>query len=143
LAPAWRSSEAKDVPERVRGDALALVHAGGVDVAAEDLTELRVVEPVALHADEDRLVGHWDARRVVLGEERRQRGVDRDRPLTAALRSAHSQQPTGEVDVVPLEPEQFAPPQSRVRHQREQEPVALRLAGEVALPKLVARGLGE
>ena len=116
------------MPERVRGDALALVHAGGVDVVAEDLTELRVVEPVALHADEERLLGKRDPGRVVLGEERRERGVDRDRPLPAALRLAPAQQPAGEVDVVPLEP--------------EQQPVALGLAAEVALPELMAAEIG-
>jgi hypothetical protein len=53
------------------------------------------------------------------------------------------QEPPGEVDVVPVEPQQLAPAQARVRHQREQEPIALRLAGEVALPQIVSLGLGE
>ena len=43
----------EDVPERVRRHALALVHAGRVDVVAEGLAELGVVEPVALDADVD------------------------------------------------------------------------------------------
>ena len=38
----------EDVPERVRRDALALVDAARVDVVAERLPELGVVEPVAL-----------------------------------------------------------------------------------------------
>jgi hypothetical protein len=65
----------------VRGDALALVDAGRVDLVAEDLPELGVVEPVALDADEDGLLGQRDASRVVVGEERHERRVDRDRPL--------------------------------------------------------------
>ncbi len=40
------------VPKRVRRHALALVDAARVDVMAEDLAELRVVETVSLHADE-------------------------------------------------------------------------------------------
>src|SRR5205823_14416726 len=102
-----------------RSDALALVHAGRIDVVAEDLPELRVVEPVALHADEDRLLGQRDARRVVLREERRERGVDRDRALPPALRLPHAEQPAREVDVVPLETEELTPSESRVGHQRE------------------------
>ena len=45
------------VPKRVRRHALALVDAARVHVVTEDLTELRVVEPVALNADEYRLLG--------------------------------------------------------------------------------------
>jgi hypothetical protein len=74
------------MPERVRRDALALIDPGRVHVVAEDLAELGVVEPVAVYADEDRLLGRRDARR----EERRECRVDRDRPLPAALRSAHT-----------------------------------------------------
>jgi hypothetical protein len=44
------------MPERVRGDALALVDATRVDVVAENLTELRLVEATALDADEERLL---------------------------------------------------------------------------------------
>ena len=73
------------VSERVRGDALALVGAGRVDIVAEDLPELGVVQPVALNADEDRLLGQRHPRGVVGGEERRERGMDRDRSLPAAL----------------------------------------------------------
>lgn len=101
----------EDVSERVRGNALALVDAGRVDVVAEDLPELGVVEPVALNTDEDRSLGQRHPRRVVGGEEWRERGMDRDRPLPAALCATHPQQPPGEVDVVPLEPEQLAPSQ--------------------------------
>ena len=72
--------------QRVRPDALPFVDAARVDVVAEDLAELGVVEPVAVYADEDRLLGRRDARR----EERRECRVDRDRPLPAALRSAHT-----------------------------------------------------
>src|SRR6266511_864937 len=102
----------EDVPERVRRDALALVDAGRVDVVAERLAELRVVEPVPLHADEDRLLGQRHARRVVLGEERRERGMDRDRPLPATLGPPYPEQPAREVDVVPVESEQLAAAQA-------------------------------
>ena len=56
------------------------------DVVAEGLAELGGVESAALDADEDGLLGEREARRVVLDEERRERGMDRDRPLAAALR---------------------------------------------------------
>jgi hypothetical protein len=59
----------KDVSKGVGRDALAFVDAGGVDVVAEHLAELRVVEPAPLHADEDRLLRQRDAGGVVLGEE--------------------------------------------------------------------------
>jgi hypothetical protein len=81
-----RELRGEDVPQRVWGDALALVDATRVDVVAEDLTELGVVEPVPLDADEDGLLGQRDPRRSVLGEERCKRRVDWDRPLPAALR---------------------------------------------------------
>jgi hypothetical protein len=55
------------------------------DVVAEDLAELGVGESVALDADEHCLLGQWNAGRVVLGEERCERRVDRDRPLPSAL----------------------------------------------------------
>ena len=93
---------------------------GRVDVVAERLAELGVVEPVALHADEDRVLGQRHARRVVLGEERGERRMDRDRPLPAALRLAHAHQPAREVDVVPVEPEQLAAAQAGVGEEREQ-----------------------
>jgi hypothetical protein len=133
----------EDVPERVRCHALALVDTSGVDVVAEDLPELRVVESVALDADEDRLLGEWDSRGVVLSEERCERGMDRDRPLPSALRLPNPEQPAREVDVVPVKPDQLAAAQSALRHQREQQPVALRLAREVPLPEVVANWLRE
>jgi hypothetical protein len=49
----------EDVAQRVRGDPLALVDAARVDLVAEHLTELGVVEPISLHADEDRPLGQW------------------------------------------------------------------------------------
>ena len=101
--------------ERVRRHALALVDAARLDVVAEELAELGVVEPVALDADEQRLLASGWRDRVVLGEERRERGVDRDRPLPAALRLADPQQPAREVDVVPVEAEQLAAAQARRR----------------------------
>jgi hypothetical protein len=122
------------VAERVRRHALTLVHAGCVDVVAEGLAELGVVEPVALHADEDGLLGERDTGRVVLGEERGERGMNRNRPLPAALRAPNAQEPVGEVDVVPVEPEQLAPSQPCVGQQYEQQPVAFRLPGEVSFP---------
>jgi hypothetical protein len=94
-----------------------------VDVVAEDLAELGVVEPVALDADDERLLGQRNAGRAVLGEARCHGGMDRDRPLASR-----------EVDIVPLEPEQLAATKPGGGHQREQEPVALPLAAEVALP---------
>jgi len=100
-------------------------------------------EPVALHADEGRLLGEWDASRVVLGKQRRERGVDRDCPLPSALRLAHPEQSAREVDVVPVEPEQLAPAQSAVGHHGEQQPVALGLTAKVPLPQLGAGGLSE
>jgi hypothetical protein len=96
-----------------------------------------------LDADEDGLFGQRHARRVVLGVERRERGVDRDRSLPAALRVSHPQQSPREVDVVPVEPEQLASAEAGVGHEREREPVALGLPVEVALPELVAAGLSE
>jgi hypothetical protein len=45
----------EDVPEDVRRDAFALSDAGGVDVVAEDVAELGVVEALALDAHEERL----------------------------------------------------------------------------------------
>jgi hypothetical protein len=99
----------EDVPERMRRYALALVDAGGIDVVAERLPELGVMEALALDADEDGLLGQRDARGLVLSEERRERGVDRDRPLPAAFRPPDPQQSPREVDVVPVEPEQLAP----------------------------------
>src|SRR6266545_4835797 len=143
VRPGVQQLGGEDVAERLRRHPLALVDAGRVDVMAERLAELGVVEPVALHADEDRPLGQRHAGRVVLGEERGERGVDRDRALPAALRLAHPQQPPREVDVVPVEAEQFASSESRIRHQGEQEPVALRLSIEAALPELVASGLDE
>jgi hypothetical protein len=101
------------------------------------------VEPAALHADEHRLLDERDARGVVVGEKRHERGVDRDRPLSTALRLTHAQQPPREVDVVPVEAEQFAPAEPCVRHQCEQESVAFRLAGKVTLPQIISLGLGE
>jgi len=62
----------EDVPERMRRHALSLRHAARVDVVAEDLLELGVVQPVALNADEDRLLGQRNSGRVVLGEQRRE-----------------------------------------------------------------------
>jgi hypothetical protein len=69
--------------------------------------------------------------------------VDRDGALPAALCPPHSEQSPGQVDVVPFEPKKLAPSQSRVRHERQQQSVALWLAREVALPEVVARRLGE
>jgi hypothetical protein len=86
FAPACSSSEAKNVPERVRRHAFTLVHARRVDVVAEDLAELRVVERLALDADKDRLLGQPDAGRIVVGEERGARGwigIVRCRPPSA------------------------------------------------------------
>lgn len=97
----------EDVSERVRRHALALVDAGRVHVMAERLSELGVVQPVALHADEHRLLGQRDAGGVVLGEERRERGVDRDRLLPDALRFPNAQEPPREVDAFPIEPEKL------------------------------------
>jgi hypothetical protein len=133
----------EDVAECVRGDALALVDTGCLDVVAEGLAELGEVEPVALHTDEHRLLRERDAGRVVLGEERREGGVDRDRPLPPALRPPNSQQSASEVDVVPVESDQLTPAEAAIGHQGEQEPIALRLAWEVALPEVVACRLCE
>jgi hypothetical protein len=47
----------EDVSQSVWRYALALVHAGRAHVVTEDLSELRVVERLALDADEDRLLG--------------------------------------------------------------------------------------
>jgi hypothetical protein len=47
----------EDVPERVRGDVLALVDAARLDVVPEGLRELGDVESAALDADEDGLLG--------------------------------------------------------------------------------------
>jgi hypothetical protein len=46
--------------------------------------------------------------------------------------------PPLEVDVVPVEPEDFAAAQAGVGEEGEQEPVALAPAGEVARPDVVA-----
>jgi hypothetical protein len=105
VRPGVQQLGGEDVAERVRRHPLALVDVGRVDVVAESLAELGVVEPVTLHADENRLIGQRYARPVVLGEERRERRMDRDRPLPAALRLAYLQQPPREIDVVPVEPE--------------------------------------
>lgn len=69
--------------------------------------------------------------------------MDGDRPLPAALRLAHPQQAAGEVDVVPVEPDQLAATEPAVGHHRQEQPVALRLAGEVALPQVATAGLDE
>ena len=70
--------------------------------------------------------------------------MDRDRPLPAALRLPHPEQPAREVDVVPVEPEQLAPAQAAVGHQREQQPVALGPCRGSAAPRCRARpGCGE
>jgi hypothetical protein len=79
---------------------------------AEGLAELGVVEPVALHADEDGLFGQRDAGGVVLDEERCERGMDRDRPLSPSFRLPDAQETAGEVDVVLVKPEELAAPQS-------------------------------
>src|SRR5215217_7885272 len=83
------------------------------------------------------------ARLVVVDDQRHESGVDRDRSLPAALRLAHLEQAPREVDVVPVEPEQLAAPQTRVGHQREQQAVALRLGMEVPLPDLRSSRGGE
>src|SRR5215210_7267947 len=122
---------------RARGDTLALADAGRLDVVAKDLPQRRVVEALALDADEERLLDERLAHRVVVDDQRHERGVDRDRPLPPALRLAHLEQAPREVDVVPVEPEELAAPQTCVGHQREQEAVALRLGMEVPLPDLL------
>jgi hypothetical protein len=53
------------------------------------------------------------------------------------------EQASRQVDVVPVEPEQLAPAQPCIGHQREQQLVALGLARGVALPELVPAGLDE
>jgi hypothetical protein len=73
------------VSQRVRRYPLPLVDAARGDAVAEDLAELRVVQALTLDADEQRALDERDARRVVLDEERRERGVDRDCPLPPAL----------------------------------------------------------
>lgn len=57
VRPSVEELGGEDVPERVRSDALALVDAARIDVVAERLAELGVVEPVTLDANEDRLLG--------------------------------------------------------------------------------------
>ena len=69
--------------------------------------------------------------------------MDRDRPLPAALRLPDPQQPPREVDVVPVESEHLASSQAAIRHQREEQPVSLRLAVEVTLPDICTTGLEE
>src|SRR5437016_1010629 len=100
----------KHVPKCVRGDALALADAGSGDVAAKDLAQLCLVQAAALDADEDRPLWVVRADRHVVDEQRHERGVDRDDALPTALRLPHPQQPPFEVDVVPVEPQQLAPP---------------------------------
>jgi hypothetical protein len=64
--------------------------------------------------------------------------VDRDDPRAAALGPAHAQQAPLEVDVVDVEPEQLRAAQPGVGEQRQQQPVALALAGVLALPHVAA-----
>jgi hypothetical protein len=66
--------------------------------------------------------------------------VDRDHALTAAFRLTNLEQPTVEIDVAPVEPEQLASAQPRVGKERDEQPIALALAGEVPLPDIVAFG---
>jgi hypothetical protein len=54
----------------VWSDTLSRADPRRVQVVAEDLAELRVVEPLALDADEAGLLGQRGARCVVVGEER-------------------------------------------------------------------------
>ena len=66
--------------------------------------------------------------------------MDRDRPLTAALGLPDPHEPARQVDVVPVEAKKLASPEAAVRHQRQEQPVAFRLAGEVPLPHLCPAG---
>jgi hypothetical protein len=65
--------------------------------------------------------------------------VDRDRALTAALRSLGLDQHRAEVDVVDIETEQLRPAQPAEGHQRQQQPVALHPPAEPALPDPLSR----
>src|SRR5207253_9625663 len=89
-------------------------------------------------ADEEGRLGVAGAEPQVGGEERLERGVDRDGALAAALRLTHAKQAPLEVDVVAAEPEQLAAAQAGVGEEGEQHPVALAPAGMSAGPDVVA-----
>jgi len=61
VRPGAQELGGEDVAECVRRHALALADARRGDVVAEDLAELRVVERLALDADEERLLGQRQA----------------------------------------------------------------------------------
>lgn len=124
----------KHVAERVRRDALARVHARRVDVAAEQLAELRLGKSPALDADEERLFDDRLADAEVVGDKRAEGGVDGDDALAAALGVADAQEAAVQVDVVPIEAEQLGPAEAGVGEEGEQEPVALALAVVLAVP---------
>jgi len=127
------------VTERVRRHALALADARGGDVVAEDLSELRVVEGLALDAPVRlaELVSRSRPRRAARAPD------GSGRPAAGSLRLPHVQQPAREVDVILGEPEQHASPQPRVGEERQQEAIALRLPYEVPPPEIAAGGRGE
>lgn len=60
--------------------------------------------------------------------------MDGHDPLAAALRLAHVEEPPLHVDVAPVESQELALAQAGIGEEGEQQPVALALAGEVALP---------
>src|SRR6266545_4882267 len=60
--------------------------------------------------------------------------MDRNNALPSTLRLAHLEQAPLEVDVIPVESEQFAASQPGVGEEGEHEEITLALAREVALP---------
>jgi hypothetical protein len=88
-----------------------------------------------MHADEQRaLVAQRQARSEVVVEEGDERGVDGHRALAVPLGAPHADQPSAEVDVVPVQAEELGTAQAAVGEQGEQQAVALAAAREVALP---------
>lgn len=132
------------VAQRVRRDALAVADPGGVGVAAERRRHDRRRQPAAVGASEQRaLMPERQADGEVGVDQRHQRGVEGHDALPAALGSARADQAAVEVEVVPIEGEQFGAAQAAVGEQREHQPVAFVAAGESALPHLTAPRGGE
>jgi hypothetical protein len=105
VRPGAKELRGEHVAEGVRGHAFALDHTRGTRIAKERLGEDRLRQPLAVHADEERRFAVAGTDLEVLDEERLERGMDGEGPLTAALRLPYPQQAALEVDILPVETE--------------------------------------
>ena len=128
----------EDMTKRVGSDALTLGDARGVGVAAKRGGEDRGGEAVAENAKEQGRVIGRRPRGPVVEKQRDKAGMNRQHPLSPALSDPHANQAALEVDVVPVETQQLRAAQTAVGEERQQEPVALGLAGMYSTPNVSA-----